>query len=135
MECTRFVEDKIGETDSEEFREHRAGCAGCRRDLEELREVRTLYREASTEAYRSGGPRLGRPRVSWVPMAAAAAVLLGVFALIVGGPRQKAVKPTEPGPATGVFVRVTLQPWAADASFTRALDDCWRQLERLEEKR
>jgi hypothetical protein len=135
MECTRFVEEKIGETDSEEFREHRAGCAGCRRDLEELREVRTLYREASTERYRAGVPRLRRPRVSWVPMAAAAAVLIGVFALILRGPRTEDVKPAEPGPANGIFVRVSLQPWAADASFTRALDDCWRQLERLEEKR
>jgi len=135
MECTRFVEEKIGETDSEEFREHRAGCAGCRRDLEELREVRTLYREASTEAYRAGVPRPRRLRVSWIPMAAAAAVLIGVFALILGGPRPGDVKPAEPGPAAGVFVRVPLRPWATDASFTRALDDCWRQLERLEEKR
>jgi hypothetical protein len=135
MECTRFVEEKIGETDSAEFREHRAGCAGCRRDLEELREVRTLYREASTESYRAGVPRLRRTRVSWVPMAAAAAVLIGVFVLILGGPRPEDVKPTDPGTAPGIFVRVPLQPWASDASFTRTLDDCWRQLERLEENR
>ena len=49
MECNKFVEEKIGETESPEFRDHLAGCAGCARDLEELREVRSLYREASTE--------------------------------------------------------------------------------------
>ena len=135
MECNRFVEEKIGETDSAEFREHRIGCAGCRRDLEELREIRGLYKEASTEKYRGGLPRLRKPRAFWVPMAAAAAVLIGVFALILAGPRGAGVKSPGTGSAPPVFVRVPLEPWASDASLSRALEDCWQRLERLEEKK
>src|SRR4029434_9776645 len=83
MECNKFVDEKIGEAHTAEFRDHLAGCAGCARDLEELREVRTLYREASTEKYRGGVPRVRRYRTGWIPMAAAAAVLLMVFGLIL----------------------------------------------------
>jgi len=67
MECNKFVEEKIGESDSPDFRAHLAGCAECARDLEELREVRALYRAASTEKYRGGIPRLRRYRMGWIP--------------------------------------------------------------------
>src|SRR5882672_10429295 len=95
MECNKYRDEKIGETDSAEFREHLAGCNGCRRDLEELREVRSLYKKASTETYRGGVPRLRKSRAAWFPMAAAAALLIGVYALILGGPRTDGVKSTE----------------------------------------
>ena len=60
MECNKFVEEKIGETPTPEFKAHLAGCPGCARDVEDLREVRSLYREASTEKYRGGVPKLRR---------------------------------------------------------------------------
>src|SRR5215510_15283281 len=83
MECNKFIDEKIGETHTAEFRDHLAGCAGCARDVEELREVRSLYRAASTEKYQGGVPRVRRFRGGWIPMAAAAAVLLMVFGLIL----------------------------------------------------
>ncbi|MBV8882355.1 MAG: hypothetical protein JO332_20530 [Planctomycetaceae bacterium] len=135
MECNRYVDEKIGQTDSAEFREHRAACEGCRRDLEELREVRDLYRDASVERYRSAMPRLRKPRTSWIPMAAAAAVLIGVFALILAGPGSDAVQTPSPEPSASVFVRIPLEPWAGDRKMNSALEDCWRRLEELEEKR
>jgi hypothetical protein len=137
MECNRFIDEKIGETDSAEFREHRDSCVGCRRDLEELREVRGLYREASVERYRGGIPRVRNPRASWwIPMAAAAAVLIGVFALILTGPRTEGGKSTDSTSSSAIFVRIPLEPWgASDVQVNAALDDCWRKLEQLEEKR
>ena len=132
MECNRFVEEKIGESESPAFREHLAGCAGCARDVEELREVRTLYREASTEKYRGGVPRLRRFRMGWVPMAAAAAVLMLVFGLILGLPGgNPATKPDQEARSTA-YVHVHLEPWAGDARIQSTIDDCWRTLDRLE---
>jgi hypothetical protein len=135
MECNKFVEEKIGESDSPAFRAHLAGCADCARDLEELREVRTLYRAASTEKYRGGMPRLRRFRLGWVPMAAAAAVLLMVFGLILKGPGDKPPKKSDPVAGEAPFVRVRLVPWAGEAQIQTTIDDCWRILERLENNR
>src|SRR5436190_24391458 len=135
MECNRYVDEKIGETDSAEFREHLAGCDGCRRDLEELREVRSLYKEAATEKYRGGVPRLRKSRAAWLPMAAAAALLIGVLALVLGGPRTDGVKSTETESKSTVFVRIHLERWGSDQRVSMALDDCWQKLEQLEEKR
>jgi hypothetical protein len=136
MECNKFVEEKVGETDSPEFREHLAACAGCGRDLEELREVRALYRAASTEKYRGGVPRLRRYRMAWIPMAAAAAVLMLVFGLILGMPRQKSDKDTKTETNDrSVFMRVHLQPWGGEARIQNAIDDCWQKLENLENYR
>jgi len=135
MECNKFVEENIGESDSPAFRAHLAGCADCARDLEELREVRTLYRAASTEKYRGGVPRLRRFRLGWVPMAAAAAVLLMVFGLILRGPGENPTKKNDPVAGDAPFVRVHLVPWAGEAQIQTSIDDCWRNLERLENKR
>jgi len=135
MECNRFVEEKIGESETPEFRDHLAGCTGCARDVEELREVRTLYRAASTEKYRGGVPRLSRFRAGWVPMAAAAAVLMLVFGLILGQPGEKPPAKTETETGTSMFVRVHLEPWGSDARLTRGFDEVWKQLEHLEAKR
>ncbi|HZF00089.1 MAG TPA: hypothetical protein VE981_23975 [Planctomycetota bacterium] len=132
MECNRFVEEKIGQTESADFREHLAGCSGCARDVEELREVRTLYKAASTEKYLRGIPRVRRSRASWIPMAAAAAVLIGVFALILAGPGTNSPKPTETESKSAIFVRIHLEPWPSDVRVTTALDDCWQRLEQLE---
>lgn len=136
MECNKFVDEKIGETHTPEFRDHLAGCAGCARDVEELREVRTLYREASTEKYRGGVPRVGRFRGGWIPMAAAAAVLLMVFGLILSGPKDDPTAPKN-SPSEGgsmVFFRVHLEPWSADAGYANAVGECWRKLEQLEKR-
>lgn len=132
MECNKFVEEKIGEADSPAFRDHLAGCAGCARDVEELREVRSLYREASTEKYRGGVPRLRRARLGWVPMAAAAAVLLMVFGLILRGPGDRSGTKKDSEPPTPSFVRLHLEPWAGEQRISSAIDDCWRKLEQLE---
>ena len=135
MECNKYVEEKIGGTDSAEFRTHLAGCAGCGRDLEELREVRTLYRAASTEKYRGGVPRVRRFQASWLPLAAAAAVLVGVFALILPGRGGGPTSTSETGTATAVFVRIPMEPWGSDVRVSKDLDDCWKKLESLERSR
>ena len=134
MECNKYVEEKIGGTDSAEFREHLSACAGCARDLEELREVRTLYRSASTEKYRGGVPRVRRFRGSWLPLAAASAVLIGVLALILPGRRDGASTSTDSGATSAPFVRIPLEPWGSDVRLANALDDCWQKLESLEKK-
>lgn len=136
MECNRFVDEKIGETATPEFREHLAGCAGCARDLEELQEVRTLYRAAATEKYRGGVPRAARFRGGWIPMAAAAAVLLLVFGLIVSGPKGDKTVPEKSERDGGpmVFFRVHLEPWGADVRYATALEECWHKLEQLEKR-
>jgi hypothetical protein len=137
MECNRFVNEKIGEADSPDFRDHLAGCAGCARDVEELREVRTLYRKASTEKYRGGIPRARRFRLGWVPMAAAAAVLILVFGMVLRDPAE--VEPTKtekPPPETSSgYFQVYLEPWGAEARIGMAIDECWKKLERLENER
>ena len=135
MECNRYVEEKIGELESPAFRDHLAGCAGCARDVEELREVRTLYRAASTEKYPGGVPRVNRFRAAWVPMAAAAAILLLVFGLILGGPPKQPPAKTETETSTALFVRVHLEPWGSELRLNRGFDEAWQQLERLEARR
>src|SRR5689334_11146253 len=129
MECNKFVDEKIGESDSPAFRAHLAGCAECARDVEELREVRTLYRTASTEKYRGGVPRLRRFRLGWLPMTAAAAVLILVFGLILRGPAEVPTKKNEPEKGGALFVRVHLEPWGSDTRLQNAIDDCWKNLE------
>jgi anti-sigma factor RsiW len=135
MECNKYVDEKTGETGSAEFREHLAGCPGCARDVEELNEVRSLYRAASTEKYRGGVPRVRRFRGAWLPLAAAAAVLLGVFGLVLSGPRDGATTKVDSDAPPAVFVRIHLEPWGSDLRVSNALDDCWQTLERLETTR
>ena len=134
MECNKFIDEKIGETPTAEFRDHLAGCAGCARDVEELREVRSLYRAASTEKYRGGVPQVRRFRGGWIPMAAAAAVLLLVFGLILKGPGDKTVPKPETTEPAMVFVRIHLEPWGGDVRYSAAFEECWKRLEHLEKR-
>jgi len=135
MECNRFVEEKIGETATPAFREHLAACAGCARDVEELREVRALYRAASAEKYSGVVPRVRRFRAAWVPMVAAAALLLLVFGLILFGPGTQIPLKKEIETGSVMFVRVHLEPWPSEERLTKGFDDVWQKLESLEEKR
>lgn len=134
MECNKYVEEKIGGNDSAEFREHLAVCAECRRDLEELREVRSLYKAASTEKYPGRVPQVRRFRGAWVPMAAAAALLIGVFVMVFSGTSTDPVKSTESGGGPTVFVRIRMEPWVTDTQMNKAFDDAWEKLEQLEAK-
>lgn len=133
MECNRYVEEKVGETESREFREHFAECAGCRRDVEELQEVRDLYRAASVERYPGAVPRARRGGWgAWVPAAAAAAVLVSILAFILAGPKDGGKTPETPEPPPSIFVRVPLQPWGGEQRISIAMDTLWRDLARLE---
>ncbi len=132
MECNKYVEEKIGETESREFREHFAECPGCRRDVEELQEVRDLYRAASVERYPGAVPRARRGGWgAWVP-AAAAAVLVSIMAFILAGPKGGGKKPETSEPTASIFVRVPLQPWGGEQRISTAMDTLWRDLARLE---
>jgi len=134
MECDRFVEEKVGEADSPEFRAHREECESCRRDLEELAEIRTLYREASVERYRGGMPAPRRVRAAWAPAAVAAAALVAILVSILVLPMRPPPPPPVPAPEPGgtAFFRVHVEPWAGDERISRAIDDTWERLETLE---
>ncbi len=134
MDCPEFATEKIDGGDSPLFREHRAACEGCRRDLEEWEEVRKVYHEAvAAERYpgKSGSRHRWSPP-AWLPLAAAAGILLSVVVAIVsraGGP--------EAGPdasPVAVFHRMPLQPWAGDRVLDRQFADAWRALEALERR-
>ncbi len=130
MECGRFVEEKFGNAESPEFRDHLAGCAACRSDLEEIREVQRLYRAASVERHSGVVPPLGRRRaMPWIP-AAAAAVMLGVLGLLLSVP---GTPPDETTTGRTAFYRIHLEPWDGDARFSVAMDDAWSKLEMLEQ--
>ena len=76
-----------------------------------------------------------RFRAAWVPMAAAAAVLLLVFGLILGGSGKQPPPKPETRTETSMFVRVHLEPWGSDLRLTRGFDEVWQKLESLEAKR
>jgi anti-sigma factor RsiW len=130
MECSRFTDDKLSGEVSPEFGVHLASCPGCVRDLEEIGEVRRLYREASVERYRGGVPRLRRS--SWLPAAAAAAAMIGVLFFLVTAP-SKPVDPPAEAPPTAFF-RVHLESWSGEERLDRALDDAWIRLAELERR-
>ena len=132
MECGRFVEEKLGDAESPEFRDHLAGCEACRRDREEIREVRRLYRVASVERYPGGVPRVGRRRaLPWIPAAAAAAVMLALLGLLLWVPSPP---PDDAATNPTLYTRVHLEPWSEDARLSNAMDDAWRKLEMLEQE-
>lgn len=129
MECTSFVEEKVGETRSAEFREHLTGCAGCRRDLEEMDEVRRLYREASTERLPARAPRRRALAAGAWSVAAAAAVLVAVLVFILK-------PPPSPNPSSAPFARIHLEPWdPEDAMLNLSYSELWGRLEHFERSR
>ncbi len=138
MECNRFLEEKLAGSGGPAFRDHLAGCEGCRRDLEEYEEVRGLYREASTERYAGAVPRVRRFNpVSWLPAAAAAAVLLGVLVLtLFEGPGDRPPSGSAEREPMAGFFRVYLAPWdREEARLNEEVGDLWGRLASLERRR
>jgi hypothetical protein len=132
MECDKFVLEKLEGGDNPDFRAHRAACAGCARDVEELDDVRRLYHEATEEERWRGIVTVParRSAAAWMPVAAAAAVAIAV---VVGLLRpSEAPIPTSPEPPAP-FVRVHVVPWDREENrLARAMDDAWTRLEGLE---
>ena len=134
MECVRFIEEKVGQSESAEFLRHLATCSGCQRDVEEMDDVRGLYKAASNERYAGGIPRLRRFGLgAWVSSAAAAAAMIAALVFLLLPPARNAeVAKADPA---ALFFRVHVEPWRADARFDHALDTCWGDLDRLERSR
>ncbi len=130
MECNRFVEEKVGETESPEFREHLASCAGCARDVEELDEIRRLYRASSTERYPGAVPRVRRRAAAWIPAAAAAAAMVAVLVVALVAPSDRPpARPEPPAP----FFRVHLEAWdREEASLNAVMGRLWYRLDSIE---
>ena len=136
MECDKFVLEKLEGGDSPDFRAHRAACAGCARDVEELGDVRRLYHEATEEERWRGVVTMParRSAAAWMPVAAAAVVAIAV----VVGLLRSSEPPTVDEPKTAdqvpaPFVRVHLAPWDREENrLARAMDDAWIRLESLE---
>ena len=87
MNCGEYSEDRVraacGEAPSAAFRDHSASCARCGEEVAEFREIRRIYREASSErmsppaverlrALRPSARRLPAVR----PLSAVAAILM-----------------------------------------------------------
>jgi hypothetical protein len=137
MECSSFVLEKTAQSESPEFLRHLASCAGCQRDLEELDDLRTLYRSASIERYRGGVPRVRRRGWgSWLSAGAAAFAMIAALVFLLshapGGPREGDSTTSK---SSAPFYRIALEAWRGDLPFDRAVDDCWRQLDTLERSR
>ena len=136
MECSRFVEEKTAQSESPEFLRHLATCAGCQRDVEEMDDIRALYRSASTERYPGGVPQLRRLRWgSWISAAAAAGVMIAALVFLLRHPGPKSTIEAISKEPTTAFYRIHLEPWPTDVRFDHAVDSCWRDLDRLERER
>jgi hypothetical protein len=134
MECSSYIEEKAGQSESPEFLRHLASCAGCQRDVEEMDDVRSLYRSASTERYTGGVPHVRRFGLgSWLSATAAAGAMIAALVFLLGHPGTK--PPAEIAATATPFYRIHLEPWPTDARFNHAVDDCWRELDRLERSR
>jgi hypothetical protein len=132
MECTKFALEKLEGEETPEFRAHLLGCPGCTRDVEELGDVRRLYREAAEEERWKGGvPAVHRrPASAWLTLAAAAAVVAAVLAGLLRGPEKTG---TSSAAAPSPFFRVAMAPWdGEERRLARSLDEAWQTLERLE---
>jgi anti-sigma factor RsiW len=133
MECPSFVLEKTAQSERAEFLRHLAACAGCQRDVEEMDDLRALYRSASIERYRGGVPRVRRGGWgSWLSAGAAASVMIAVLVFLLSH-APSATKETVAKAAP--FFRVPLEPWRADVRLDGEFDDCWLKLDRLERSR
>lgn len=133
MECPRYLEEKAAQSESPEFLSHLASCGGCQRDVEEMDEIRALYRSASVERYPGGVPNLRR----WGPgsfiSVAAAAVMIGVLVVMLVPRTDPPGSPSARVPIP--YFRIPLDPWRTDRVVDGALEDCWRRLDVLERSR
>jgi hypothetical protein len=135
MECSRFIEEKVGQSESPEFLRHLAMCGGCQRDVEEMDEIRAFYRASSVERYKGGVPSLRRfGWAAWLSSAAAAAAMIAALVFLML-PRVAPPVPSDSLPPAHAFIRIPMEPWRGDVRFDRVLDDCWRQLDTLERSR
>jgi anti-sigma factor RsiW len=129
MECPRFVEEKIGEGEGPDFRRHLASCPACAQDVEELRELRDLYRAASVERYAGGVPRKPRGRSAVLAPAALAAAMVVALAVGVIRPAPEARKEEPRGAG---FIRIHLEPWAGEESLANQAGELWNRLSEYE---
>ena len=132
MDCDKFVEEKLEERESSEFLIHLRGCPGYRNDVEELRDVRRLYHDASEERYRGRVPSVPSrwSAGAWLPAAVAAVVLIGLLAMILMEPEEK---PEEGASDPTVFIRMEVATWGGEEELAFQMDSAWEDLERLEE--
>ena len=133
MECSSYLEEKAGQSESPEFLRHLATCGGCQRDVEEMDEIRGLYRAASVERYAGGVPRLRRSAWGLALSALAAAAMVAVLIFMLA-PRGSTPELAKADPSVPYF-RVHLEPWRNEVRLDRALDGCWQQLDALERSR
>jgi hypothetical protein len=133
MECPRYLEEKAAQSEDPEFLRHLSTCGGCQRDVEEMDEIRALYRSASVERYPGPVPGVGRRTpVGWISGAAAVTMIgLLIYALFAPGKPPEDRNAAAPGP----YARMALEPWRADRGIDRAFEDCWRRLDLLERNR
>jgi hypothetical protein len=136
MDCEAFRElslevlyDEADAATVEGVRQHAAACAGCRAELEALRELRVSLQAWTIPPQHGSGRRLAPPRYFWAAAAAAALLLaiggaLGLSGVAVqysSGPVQVRLGrnvepisvPVSPADAAPVAPAATVQPVAA----------------------
>lgn len=142
MDCSKFQDDKLLdaygdlEVEPEGYRDHVESCAGCRGDLEDLREISEQYRLASIERL-PRIPQVRRRRDYWIP-AVAAALLIAVTVGVLLWPSRPSPAPLLPqanteAPAVHKPETIPLPAWDADdEAFDREIREIDRRLDRLE---
>jgi hypothetical protein len=135
MLCPEFAIEKLEGSDSAAFRTHRKACPNCSRDLEDCDEVRETYRSAAArETFPGIRVRHRWKAPAWLPVGAAAAMLIAVLAAIV---LRTAPEPsTSSSSAPLIHARIPLAPWdRSDRAIETQIADAWRTLEALERRR
>ncbi|MBI2901545.1 MAG: hypothetical protein HYY17_15280 [Planctomycetes bacterium] len=140
MGCSRFRDAKVLDAYGElgaaphGYAEHLDGCPECRGEIEEMRELSEGYRLASQERL-PGTVRFPRRRDRWIPAAAAAVLIAGLFIALLGGrtPSPKATVPATSAPTQRPADVRPLPSWDADdEAFDQELRDLRRRVQRLE---
>lgn len=142
MDCSKFPDEKLLDAygdlvvEPEGYRDHVESCAGCRGDLEDLREISEQYRLASVERL-PRVPHVGPRRDYWIP-AVAAALLIAVTIAVLVWPSRPAPVSMQPqanteAPALRKPDPIPLPAWDADdAAFDREIREIERRVDRLE---